>query len=313
LSSLASQCQDISKIGTELQSCADKSKKMITQLKSNSESRVDSHANFVNEMPKIDDLHSTYQCIYDRNCLKIKNEKYGDNTYYGFMFGGGDDPSRRLKIIFTFLSMSAKKNGYVFGGFIRDIIVPRMIYKTPENLLEFKDIDIWFKNKSDLDNFIEDINKNTNGVWSLKENPIESYTNKLRNNYNEIYDAMYRCQYTLYFCGMDIALVDFVVSDQIPVNDFNVNLLIMKPRDNDFGKIAVNWFEVGCNKSGDHCKYSVISLINNIGNKCVELLDTYNKMRHDKIKWEPPMNDFHSIVKSRIKRMKDWKWKILNE
>lgn len=62
-----------------------------------------------------------------------------------------------LKKINKILKLAYKYNGGVFGGYLRDVIVPRM--KDPSCKVYFKDVDIWFASKYNAAEFIDKINK----------------------------------------------------------------------------------------------------------------------------------------------------------
>ena len=126
------------------------------------------------------------------------------------------------------LSIAGKFNGRVFGGYVRDVIIPRSI--NPSCDVKFNDVDIWFTTQEDADIFIENV-----GVF-LKNLDIDfklSSSGSLvpgEKNYKEFDGAhiLYkfgRLQYHLIHNKFLITWIDIIVSKTIPVDDFNVNCL----------------------------------------------------------------------------------------
>lgn len=104
---------------------------------------------------------------------------------------------------------ASKCNGKVFGGFVRDVIVPRLY--NPECQMTFKDVDIWFTCQSDADAFVSLMGscfRKFDGV-SVTEG---------------VYPGSFsRNQYHLIKFDTRLAWFDIVVSPNLPVNDFDVN------------------------------------------------------------------------------------------
>lgn len=93
-------------------------------------------------------------------------------------------------------------DGIMFGGIVRDFIL---------RSIDTSDIDMWFKNEESLAQYIECIkNKVTLEETPFAENS-KAYLFKLHRYILHIECRSY--------------LIDFVVSDKFPVNDFNINCL----------------------------------------------------------------------------------------
>jgi hypothetical protein len=109
------------------------------------------------------------------------------------------------------LKFASYHNGKFFGGYVRDVIVPRM--KDPKCNVSFKDVDIWFRTDKDADNFVE-----------LMKNTFELHRGLFPRENNSTEYKFKRTQYYVLnnVCNFNI---DVVVSEKFPVNDFNVNLL----------------------------------------------------------------------------------------
>lgn len=108
-------------------------------------------------------------------------------------------------------------HGRLFGGYVRDLLVPHLILGRPLNDLDFKDVDIWFETQKEADKFVEHM-----GPFLKLVQPWGSKTP--HEHCPQFYPAS-RQQYMLQLNDKDFCLVDVVVNDIIPVNDFSVNCL----------------------------------------------------------------------------------------
>lgn len=107
------------------------------------------------------------------------------------------------------LEVAYKNGGQVFGGYVRDFLVPKYKNKPTSN---FKDIDIWFRSEENREKFITEMGNRIKSSERLDDLPEDLYDFKRRNLY-------------LYSYGVPIASIDLIVDETIPVNDFNVNFL----------------------------------------------------------------------------------------
>lgn len=99
--------------------------------------------------------------------------------------------------------------GKVYGGFVRDVIIPRLA--NPSCDVKFKDVDLWFTSQSNADSFISSMGslfKKFDGI-SIE---VDSYPG-----------AFSRKQYHLTKYNTCLAWIDVIVSPTLPVNDFDVN------------------------------------------------------------------------------------------
>lgn len=115
-----------------------------------------------------------------------------------------------IKKINKVLDIAYKHNGKLFGGYLRDVIIPRM--KDPSCKVLFKDVDIWFTDEYKACDFIEAISKK----YDFKHYP--------RITIGDDYPFT-RQQYHLYKDGKCLAWFDVVISKEFPVDDFDVNFL----------------------------------------------------------------------------------------
>ena len=296
LSVLAQQCQDIDKLGIKLQSSTDKSRRLLKQI-----NLYQHPVQYDNTIADILEEHPTLEKTLggreELNKILSNPKRYQS---YGFQYGGPDDVIRRLKMIFYFLALCQKFQGYTYGGFVRDVLVPMTWRNFWSNEIEFKDVDIWFSNTQDYENFLNFVGKLP--YLQLTKNEISSYDGvKVKE-----YPMEHRCQYILSYNGLGkVALVDLVVSKQLPVNDFNVNLLVFKPRGLDYGQIHESWFKVEDNAEGDAYQYSVEKLMEYTVNKSTILLTGYKRFL---TKDTTPV--MQSITLGRISRMKQWGWNV---
>ena len=140
--------------------------------------------------------------------------------------------------------------GKVFGGFVRGTVVPRL--KDPYCNINFKDIDVWFASSQSAELFIKymgDSFKFHLGCPTTADYPFD------------------RKQYHLYEFGSCIAWFDIIISEKLPVDDFNVNTLLYYYE--NVGSVAKLNSPVG----------DADKLINLIHNKRMVILPTYlNKL-----------------------------------
>ncbi|CAH6419265.1 Hypothetical protein HVR_LOCUS465 [uncultured virus] len=117
-----------------------------------------------------------------------------------------------LESINNCLKIAGRHGGIVFGGFVRDVIIPRR--QDPRCNVHFKDVDVWFKTQQSADTFIAEMG------CSFKQ--MSSFD--VPQSGNRMY-RFGRRQYHLSQHNTCIAFIDVIVNETIPVNDFNVNCL----------------------------------------------------------------------------------------
>ena len=313
LSVLAQQCQEVDKLGVRLQSSTDKSRRLLKQLDFSSgtdriDMKVDRKAEILEEHPTLEKVifDQFYGLNHELDGLQLFNDKR--HSCYGFRYNRCIHVMDTLKMIFHFLSLCEKYRGYAYGGFVRDVLIPFMILRDSKEV-EFKDVDIWFSNTQDCENFLNFVNK----LPYLKLTKDEFTPSSV--NVKE-YPMEQRSQYILSYNGMGpggmdkVALVDLVVSKQLPVNDFDINLLVYKPRGMDYGQTEMSWFRVEENAEGDSYKYSVNDLVENIKNKRTKLLSGYERFLSTSIGGNEISSMMKRITIDRISRMKQWGWNV---
>jgi hypothetical protein len=114
-------------------------------------------------------------------------------------------------VIDNCIKIASNYNGKVFGGYLRDVIIPKTIKHMDQ--CSFKDVDFWFKNSHDSDSFIDQISD----IYNFKVQHQSSVDNNLPYKFN-------RKQYYLYINNYCL-LFDIIISELFPVDDFNVNFL----------------------------------------------------------------------------------------
>ena len=62
-----------------------------------------------------------------------------------------------LNIVTKYIKAASKYGGHIFGGYVRDVIVPRR--NNPKCDVTFENLDIWFKKPLDANNFLRDTRK----------------------------------------------------------------------------------------------------------------------------------------------------------
>lgn len=125
--------------------------------------------------------------------------------------------------VFELIRLASKHGGSVFGGFVRDVIVPLSIghdsVRNESELeaypeiakLSFKDVDLWFKSRSGMNSFIAEM--------AGRLAPSTS-------NWNSIYPCdLTRMKYSIRPNLPKTVQVDLICSEKCPVNDFDVNCL----------------------------------------------------------------------------------------
>ena len=109
-----------------------------------------------------------------------------------------------------FISIATKCNGYVYGEFVRDVIIPRL--NDPECDILFNNIDIWFKKWSSASSFHDQIFR-----YFLSEVNLY-YQNKFKKDQSK-YTIIRRSNNEILFS------INVTFSDDFPRQNFDVNYL----------------------------------------------------------------------------------------
>jgi len=110
------------------------------------------------------------------------------------------------------IKIAGKYNGKVFGGYVRNVLVPRE-FGNP-GPYRFKDVDLWFSNERNAALFLKEMGDALQVIEASMVNAgISPAYPFARKQYNYIVN------------NTIIGWIDVVISDDIPVDDFNVNRL----------------------------------------------------------------------------------------
>ncbi|HSW76516.1 MAG TPA: hypothetical protein VLG50_05700 [Candidatus Saccharimonadales bacterium] len=123
-----------------------------------------------------------------------------------------------VNIIDDCIHIASDNNGAVFGGYLRDVLLPRLNNKP---LNGFKDVDLWFMKQSDASLF----------VLQMKDKYDFKYDFKLFNTVNNVYPFK-KSTYHLFKYDNIMARFDIIISDTLPVDDLSINLYTFTYKDN---------------------------------------------------------------------------------
>lgn len=109
------------------------------------------------------------------------------------------------------IETAGKCNGYVFGGYVRDVILPSLSTECKIQDLKFKDIDLWFTEESDANTFIHLMGSSlvSNCRHTIDKSSVE-YPFVRKQFYVTMFD-------TVFFW------IDVIICNHSPVNDFDIN------------------------------------------------------------------------------------------
>lgn len=189
-------------------------------------------------------------------------------------------------IIQGLLWTAGEFGGKVYGGFVRDVIVPAENDDSGETTSSWKDVDIWFNDATNAERFVS----------AMAGRLSYSFARD-----NDRYPWTVR-QYEYIVDGVIISWVDVVVRDTFPVNDFNVNHLAYQ-----FGSGPGTILGVSFTVSVEgECSSSVEELKTSIINKTIIMDEGYSEKCVDS-SWRG------TALRSRILlRFLNRKWTIVN-
>ncbi len=127
------------------------------------------------------------------------------NSEFGYLYDESFQETERL------VSVASKHGGVVFGGYVRDIIIPLKKLGCPLDDLDFKDLDFWFTSKEAAERFIEET--------GMTPGECETFDNT-----SGIYPIC-RGQHWSKYKDNNFVVCDIMISDFYPVCDFSVNLV----------------------------------------------------------------------------------------
>lgn len=179
----------------------------------------------------------------------IITEKYFNKKYYYWKYLM---MLNKYVIIDDCIKIASNYDGKVFGGYVRDVVVPKIL--DPRRKCEFKDVDIWFKTDIDSVLFINDMKD----IYNFQIVP------KLSIGDDNPHYEFNRTQYHLFV--KDIVIwFDIVISEYFPVDDFDVNFLSYFYKDNiELIECESEYFDKD-------------KLINSINKKTMAILPNYVK------------------------------------
>lgn len=305
LSSFATELNNFSKIYATLQSQLSKSKSLIESIESNSKAESNTLS-----FQKLRDKYFDFENNKSLSCQdwSVPN-RVGGTLSYLERYHPHISRSDVLYFLIHFLELASQYNGYAYGGINRDFLIPHLIFNANLEHLNFKDVDIWFKTEGNMLDFIHSFNKQDSPIklTLLRMDDVRKGSNK--NTIDKpLYDCFTRDQYAVQFDGIGLFIVDLVVSDKLPVNDFAVNLLLFKPKKEKLSSIDYSWFEVGHDTNNEYVQFSVKELIHSIDSKTTTILSKYFKFITDQGNDEKVKR----IVDDRVSRMIGWGWNFDN-
>lgn len=180
--------------------------------------------------------------------ISYENEHW---NYYPTKINNNDESEYKIDIAKKILTLASIYNGEVYGGFVRDVIVPRI--NDPNCDALFKDIDIWFHNEKCSLGFTEVLQY----IFKIEKVSFLDRDVDYSKTSNDL--KFSRRQYRIYSQNGDKFLfhIDVITSDKLPVNDFNVNTITYKYINDEFIK-------------SDGCDSRFIS------NKIATMIEDYN-------------------------------------
>lgn len=303
LSLIGDECKNISNLSKQFQSNVSKMQKSLTIIELEEQKISQSSEDFwLKPHPKV-----------FKQLLPIENKQLqtnftpnrDDKTFKQYLSKIQQDyrlcVNDAYDLLFNFILHISESNGYIYGGFVRDFVVPVLVYGQNATCVDFKDIDIWFENQSLADDFINGLNQQNSDVQLIPQTHLPDESP------NQGYGCGHpftRKRKLFTFQTVPLFMVDVVVAQQLPVNDFSVNLLMFKAKDRNLENISLSWFCVGQNYDGEFYKYSVLILIEMIANHITDKLSGYMNLP------KGINNDYKRIVKDRCDRMIEWGWLV---
>jgi hypothetical protein len=238
LSEISKDLNNVKLIASSLQKHSDICSKNLPLLSSKHDSEIVKTAGCFNHNESREQYHSQY----DRNQI--------------------------FKMVKTILKFVRSCNGYPFGGVVRDLLVPYYRFKQDLKSLDFKDIDLWFTNEKDAQNFIQLFSDSLQGKKQhLIPSDMETYHSTDKTKYS-CYPGFKRDLYLLkdHVSLNNVLYIDIIISKTLPVNDMSVNLLTMVDKDD---------FQLGRDSDDQYLRYTEEDVIDQIKNRSFELLTGY--------------------------------------
>lgn len=164
------------------------------------------------------------------------------------------DSKQTITILNKIIDTVFEHKGQIFGGYVRDVIVPLKLDPSNYNL-QFKDIDIWFTTFEDRTNFISSMNKSLmpKNDYIASDNNIgylsalisylwNSISYKSTNDYVDyIQTPQYPSQSTDKLTGANFSREEYVLLiDNAPAITFDLIVCMVNPvNDSDINKLTI--------------------------------------------------------------------------
>lgn len=149
-----------------------------------------------------------------------------------------DSIGHTLKAVTDMLLVAGKYNGRVFGGYVRDVIVPLLHSTCP---VTFKDVDIWFTAEEDAKLFVEEMGVSLtelNAETHFKETGSVHLTGLRDDKHARWENGPVLYEFKRWFAILNrdelaLSYVDIIINEEFPVDDFNVNCISVRYFKND--------------------------------------------------------------------------------
>lgn len=109
------------------------------------------------------------------------------------------------------IGLARMYDGVVYGGFVRDVVIPTTKLGLNLNNIDFSDIDFWFKTEVEAQLFINRLNLRGEGTGSIRK---KSESNPFKSK-----------SFMTTYKDKPFVSIDVTVSKYYPVCDFSINLL----------------------------------------------------------------------------------------
>lgn len=168
------------------------------------------------------------------------------NDFIDFSNRSGASMARTLDAVMDMLLIAGKYNGKVFGGFVRDVIIPtdslsksldelivppnerydvtRIVRDVAMNLatathakITFKDVDVWFTKEADAKLFVEEMGAQLGNFNEDDKFPRDISHYEFKQWFGVLKQG-----------NLAVSYVDIIINEAFPVNDFDVNCVSVR-------------------------------------------------------------------------------------
>ena len=163
-----------------------------------------------------------------------------------------------LKYAEKIIKIASSFEGQVFGEYVREVVVPRS--EDPYCNVIFENIDIWFKNQTLCNKFVQFFNDVEGHLSSIKEENIGLNDRSVTQSYLVLTSIKRLC-------------LNIFVDDMFPIHDLDINCLSYF-YSHGVQTVRVNYSLEKCANLEDFETYKT-QVIRNINNKHATMLDSY--------------------------------------